>query len=115
MKKTELRKALDAIDRVLVRNDDTAAQLWDVLSALRGPDNESYIFKHDHIVPIRRAAFPQTAESVSETGGYTNRADFSEATFVQPATPDFMGTDGHIISHAKRAAWALGLMPQHAE
>lgn len=111
MKKTELRKALDVIDRVLVKNDDTAAELWDVLSALRGPDDmKEYKLKAAGTVPIRRAAFPLTTEAVA-TSGFTNRADFTVSTYQRPEDNN-NGTwsfDTHVVSHIKRAADALGL------
>ena len=38
----------------------TARQLWDVLSALRGPDNENNEVKHATTAIIRAACFPKT-------------------------------------------------------
>lgn len=67
-KKEKLRHALDVIDRFLVdpnnTKDGTAAALWNVMAALRGPDNDT-ISKADTTNLVRRAAFPRV-RNISE-------------------------------------------------
>jgi hypothetical protein len=57
-------RVLETIEDVLLRGDDDARNLWDILSALRGPDEVSYYSwetKARTTVHMRRAAFPRLA------------------------------------------------------
>lgn len=120
----ELRAVLNVIDEALAQQNDVSKQLWNVLTALRGPDNNDFSFgglKKTGTVPIRRAAFPRTAKAAesqrsaeNERYGYTNvyanGADFTRAGYVEPDRnkADF----GHAHSHIRLAAIALGLQDE---
>ena len=56
------REMLDQIDTFLVRRGSEAGELWDILTALRGPDSENETIKKYATCPIRRAAFPKLAK-----------------------------------------------------
>ena len=54
------RKMLDQIDTFLARPATAEpGELWDVLTALRGPDSDNEMVKEYTTCPIRRAAFPK--------------------------------------------------------
>ena len=53
-----LRKALDQIDELLL-DPAISSDLWAVLTALRGPDDEDYELKVLYTAPLRTAAFPR--------------------------------------------------------
>lgn len=62
-----VRNILDTIDEFLVDNisNGEGGKLWDVLTALRGPDDESdWASKYTATGPIRAAAFPRFAEGL---------------------------------------------------
>ena len=68
-----VREVLDVIDEFLARGDSRAGALWDVLTALRGPDDESKEqLKSSTTSHIRRAAFPLLA-STSRTLSMSKR------------------------------------------
>lgn len=78
-----------------------AAKLWDVLSATRGPDSESSHVKEHNTCPIRRAAFPKTAENDGDVP-----ASFSNFDFYPTAYQDI---NSHFNEHVAEAAKVLGL------
>ena len=52
-----LRGALNQIERML-NKQPYSASLWDILSAIRGPDSRNRKYKHATTTIIRSAAFP---------------------------------------------------------
>lgn len=56
------QKALKYLDAILAKGGEDARDLWDVLSALRGPDSQDDVLKDTVTCPIRRAAFPKTTK-----------------------------------------------------
>jgi hypothetical protein len=94
---------LDLIGRFLVehQNDGEAEKLWDVLSATRGPDSQSYIEKTSVTIPIRRAAFPQVVRAGLDVPGasfgHNDSYPFTEQSVAY----------GHFKTHALEAARAL--------
>lgn len=62
------RTALKQIEDVLIKRDKpedeiAAKELWNILTALRGPDDMQNVdFKYHYTIPIRRAAFPRITE-----------------------------------------------------
>jgi hypothetical protein len=107
---SKLREVLDQIDTVLAENGFDAAQLWNVLTALRGPDNVDdgdYRTKQEVTVPIRRAAFPRTAALTNN-----NTADFGDND-----SPTTVRVDRytHFHNHGQAAASALGLRLLHRD
>jgi hypothetical protein len=112
-----VRDILARIDAVFAagaaRHDDngkarTARQLWDVLSALRGPDNEHASIKYGTTAIIRAACFPKTY-------GDGNRDICIPATMCHDSEAYRLarseaGTRGqHFANHARRAFDVLGL------
>lgn len=57
-----LAEILDLIDEYL-RYSDVSGGLWDVLSALRGPDSQDIELKTSTTIYIRGAAFPLSAQA----------------------------------------------------
>ena len=113
----KLRAMLDTIDDMLVVGDQNAADLWMVLSALRGPDINDWHLKVNCTIPIRRAALPRTAMQYNA---------YSSANLIKriPANFDCIfnhydldsweyGCEGsHFFSHADDAAQILELIPK---
>lgn len=99
------RDMLNQIDEFLSRSDSASAELWQVLSALRGPDENMPSIKHAMTEPIRTAAFPKTAQ-VFLYGGWAVPAFFAE-----PGTSFLHLYEGgaHFRNHAQRAAILLGI------
>lgn len=101
-----LKQVLNVVDVALQRQDKTAKKLWQILTALRGPDRydvgES---KGTSTIHIRRAAFPKTTKWADEfNSGYIVGASFSSYSNV--SLPDEIG---HFNTHAREAMFALGL------
>lgn len=91
---------LDRIDEVLASGGAESRQLWDILTALRGPDSGDIVVKRDYTAPIRAAAFPRSADANSR---------FSLA-FMWPTTLPSVHTaqlDQHFFSHIDTALTAL--------
>lgn len=64
--------ALDALDLALSEMDQQSADdLWAVLTALRGPDNNSLRLKDITTAFIRRAALPKSSASILRAIGVT--------------------------------------------
>lgn len=116
MVRPNVRAALDYLDQILSRDGEDAMELWDVLTALRGPDEHSSSAKSGITIPIRRAALPLTACAVererSGSGlgldGVHRRAGFGTPQYdVYRGDTDCYGR--HFTVHGYRAAVALGL------
>jgi hypothetical protein len=99
-----LRAALDEIERMLT-NQPYSADLWDVLSAIRGPDSRNRKLKHATTTIIRSAAFPKRpCEERSFYGeDSAKRAEIRKRLFH--SREDF----NHFRQHVKAAFDALGL------
>lgn len=121
-----VRAALDYLDTILLAGGEDAEELWDVLSALRGPDQQRNYGgetpKRDVTIPIRRAAFPRTAADIDvkrqedpygmkygRTPGVYQRASFGYPSDARYRGDRFTGDD-HFKNHGYRAARALGLV-----
>lgn len=113
----EIRKALDQLDTALAAGGDDARAIWDVLSALRGPDQD-YVLLNDpspttvNDAPLKKAgyyaktattafiravALPKTAKAI--TAGIVDLP----ATFANADHPD----------NANLARLRQGLIPSH--
>lgn len=110
---TSVRGMLNVIDRFLVKNNEQdwgskASQLWDVLSALRGPDSRESVVKGARTIPIRRAAFPLVAKKDDDTSDVRISASFAREYTKYEA----QHADGsyHFNNHTDRAARVLGLI-----
>lgn len=121
--KPELRNALDTIGAML--ETDIGADLWSVLTALRGPDNDDMVLKERTTAPIRTLAFPNLAPSHSygrNVGYGSGPAGTSVAMVVKggDATVRLTAAEDserltaagdsadHFINHVEAAAKALG-------
>ena len=102
-----LRAQLDSIDTWLCEKGGKA--LWDVLTALRGPDHGEG--KVNGTEKIRTVAFPKCAANYEENGGIMLAATFarptegitvSKATIAQYAS--------HFARHITLAASALNIL-----
>lgn len=101
-----LTEMLDELDEFFVRSPD-ANKLWDILSALRGPDYHISDFEGAHKVKmqttvyIRQAAFPKAAQS-------SNLYHPSMETYSEiPFTPNPKTKSNHFNHHIAAAANAL--------
>lgn len=101
------RKMLDQIDKFLLAGDDQALKLWNVLSALRGPDSGDYNIKESFTEVIRTAAFPATAQS----GARNIPATFAYRDYKTNLGTRQEAQPSHFRSHARAAFEALGLNP----
>lgn len=128
------RKMLDQIDEFLVGdNQNAAVELWDVMTALRGPDSHDSStiseykgmngLKSATTAPIRRAALPRTAEAPYPYSTIsTTRASFG---YRNDAFEGFVRRDGlhridrsymqHFDLHVALAAEVLGLIKAKKE
>lgn len=104
-----LRQILDLIDTQLAKEDDTSRQLWNVLTALRGPDDANEALKVAKTVPIRRAAFPKSA-AIAGTYGHVNGAFFGRPENKEVDSNTNLFYTSHFISHIRNAAEALGIL-----
>lgn len=97
-----LRGILNEIDLVLASNTAVSQKLWDVLTALRGPDDCAVMSKLMGTVPIRRAAFPRTARSGHAPASFEGGHDGIVNSYNEEPY--------HFRSHLGFAADALGLV-----
>lgn len=114
VKRLSVRQVLDQIDRYLAVGDANTNQLWDVLSALRGPDDGGYNDKQHFTIPIRRAAFPRTAKRVNEAIIWMGPSFARKSDVFNPEQMDVIdrmmdSPISHFYSHVQKAAKALGL------
>lgn len=100
---TTLEKVLNVIDEFLER-DPYGEQLWDILTALRGPDADNPDSepseKASTTAPIRARAFPKAAAGTLARGGWAVAPPFA---FKVPTA----GLYGHFVGHVIRAHEAL--------
>lgn len=101
-KKLTFRQVLAVVDKSLANGDETSEKVWDVLTALRGPDSSSYSAKNGAIVPIRRAALPKTAKSGRAPAYFGDSGFPKKVAIVQAETY-------HFKRHVTAAARALKL------
>lgn len=96
----KVRKTLNQVEKVLMGNDQAAADLWNILSALRGPD--AGYGKAQATIPVRRKAFPKLT-----------RLDEKEGSNIPAALSSFKANPGRFeletlpASHFRtHAEWA---------
>lgn len=112
----KVRAALDAIEEVLLERDSDARNLWSVLTALRGPDDDqddgNDRRKINATIPIRRAAFPRVAaQPLSYEVGAFGKPDVPYLYRDSYMARGAMYGRTHFEYHAELAALALGLIP----
>ena len=105
-----VRAELDRIETFLLQNNTDARHLWDILSALRGPDKtEDAMAKAVTTCVIRRRAFPKLAKS---TARYNIPASFRSMSGRNPRYPLVRKFEGfqyepHFEKHIRVAAVAI--------
>lgn len=114
--KPEVRAALKTLDTILKRGDNGSQALWDILTALRGPDGADYGKKKT--VEVRARAFPQTSEIAKRNGCGVNGA------FMDPANGMLAGEydeqrflevqPHHFRQHIYRARSALARLDERS-
>lgn len=114
----DVRDILNKIDDTLSKNDQSSNQLWDVLTSLRGPDNEDSYLKAATTLLVRSAAFPKTASVafVNDTDGiagvhgalYGTDNDYN--TRLRRASQQCVSEHLHFYHHVHTAFIALSLL-----
>ena len=96
--RTSVRKELNRIEKFLSKNNAASADLWAILTALRGPDDDRG--KKEGTIPVRRKAFPGLAKS----GGVGSiPASFDGSSTIKWAAV----VNNHFLSHIERAKVAF--------
>lgn len=101
----EAARLIDLLDRFLAnpyQSADAKASLWNVLTALRGPDSNSFSAKAASTAHIRRAAFPFTTAAIDKGAAFP--ASFS--TDSRPFS-SYADASAHFNSHINMAQIAL--------
>lgn len=95
-----VRAALTAVEDVLAGLDSDAGDLWAILTALRGPDEERTTNKYFATVPVRRAAFPRLAQNSFRSTGMLANFGSEYSPPIASISFDYPYTHfkGHIIS-----------------
>lgn len=106
-----VRAELDHIEKLLLKGGEDARHLWDILSALRGPDEKDGPDKNMTTCPVRRRAFPKLARHPAR---YNVEASFRRRGGVNPRMPVVfqyvLGTHlhaTHFEHHIRKAAVAI--------
>ena len=110
------REMLAQIDTMLARCDVAAGELWEVLTALRGPDlpDNSGALKESTTAHIRREALPRLCIALSESGsrfwkdGPGHRYPSMDASLNFRSVP--MWSSDHFDRHVQAAAEILGIV-----
>jgi len=102
--RTNVRKALNQIENVLLKNNADSQDLWNILSALRGPDTEEQGLK-SYTIEVRRHAFPKltTLYTVHKTNKIP--ASFGWWTFNSDLRPVY--SRDHFHNHIRTAQKAI--------
>lgn len=118
-RKAKLREFLDQIDEML-SHQEVGGDLADVLSCVRGPDQENDYFtrkglnlKAQTITSIRKAAFPKTCTlpfNICDFNYAKNRWSTWQETQDVGKVNCAESTSEHFTSHVKKAAAHLGLL-----
>ena len=104
MRPKTLRQALDAIQKML-DGQPYSLELWNVLTALRGPDSRNKRIKYATTAVIRQAAFPKKPTDASSV--------FCSDTFLRAMRRRALFRNredlNHFREHVRDAFAALGL------
>jgi len=115
-----VREILDILDEFLAQGTPESQRLWDVITALRGPENDPVgELKSKSVAHIRRAAFPKTAAKVDESVSLSPPGKQSwqhfgwdapiRAAFTAQSPFSTQGLSEHEGTHMLRACIALRL------
>lgn len=101
---------LDELGKMLVADTENARDLWDVMTALRGPDNEDDDIKRATTEVIRWHLLGKDPNMSHFSGSYCGQdseADMRLRLHLTQACPE----EGlHFLNHATKAFEALGLV-----
>lgn len=99
---TTVSEVLDIIDTFLAEMDHVQSkQLWNILTALRGPDDDNTDTKLKTTSPIRTAALPKTALNSNKCGAIFRAVD----ELVEPMGGSHFSRH---IQYAKKSLAAIG-------
>lgn len=105
-----LREALDQIDELLV-DSVIGLELWCVLTAMRGPDNQQdWKLKTEFTAPLRTMAFPRfgaVAYTDSSTHRMYNQHDLQVGGTLEEPKIENLYEGDHFLHHMRTASWAL--------
>jgi hypothetical protein len=103
-----LRRVLNDLDQMFAKAT-TSRDLWDILSALRGPDNDDVVLKNDTTAFIRTWAFPRTAMSMDCPAIFRGVDYLTEKQMQALAYPSEygLGENDHFLGHIRNAARVL--------
>ena|SRR5208282_2399179 len=104
MTPSTLRGALRAIEKMLTKQS-YSADLWDILSAIRGPDSRVRKVKHATTTVIRSAAFP--SRPCEERSFYSE--DSAEKVEIRKKLFKNKEDLNHFRQHVEAAFDSLGL------
>jgi hypothetical protein len=99
-----LRGALRQIEQLLTKQS-YSADLWDILSAIRGPDSRNRRLKHATTTIIRSAAFPK--RPCEERSFYGE--DSAKRAEIRTRVFKSKGDQNHFRQHVEAAFTSLGL------
>lgn len=114
----KVKNVLEQIDLILAEGDQDSRQLWDILTALRGPDKYvSSAVKVATTAIIRKTVLPKTAEANFKNGIdgiYAIFRDDSAASVdvrskLRNSNEDDLLAPYHFVYHAKEAFRTLEL------
>src|SRR6478752_1244455 len=105
-----VRDALDTLDTAMadMRHDDLQA-IWDVLTALRGPDNSDPDAKGISTEYVRRDAFPKAAEAITFMGAFVAAEGRTPSNFSFTTLRRMAGS-AHFAQHVISAMLRLGII-----
>lgn len=105
-------EALEMLEEFFSRDDvspNEHAALWDILTALRGPDSGDVELKHQTTVYIRRQAFPKLLQMpFADLEPDQPEMPFADLRLLSARVPS------HFFSHirfAREALWHVGRRP----
>jgi hypothetical protein len=103
----KLREALDQIDELLL-DPLLSRDLWDVLTALRGPDSENGVLKVLYTAPLRSAAFPRFCVPTCYCGEDTGFNRWSVQVGGElPSSAKVYPYSEHFFAHVRSALIAI--------
>lgn len=103
-----VREALTKLEDVLIRGDKDASDLWDILSALRGPDvAELQGVKGVTTVVVRRTAFPRIAAEENRRGLMVDFHSCGTLTDTRRWVVGNPSREPHFTSHIRYALTAI--------
>jgi len=102
----DINNVLDLIDYNLCWRDEYSKRLWNILSALRGPDNENEDLKSSTTAVLRSAAFQNTAKFIRICHPYVNGVKFADENMVLYYS-ECDNFSSHFGKHVRDAAEAL--------